>query len=270
MNTLVAIYLFLLGLAFGSFALVLVDRMKRGTDWVVGRSHCDSCKHRLEVKDLVPLLSWLSAGGKCRYCGVALSVAYPLTELLMGISFAFSYVFWPYQLNDGLSVLALVVWLLALVLMGALVVYDLRWFMLPNKLVYPLISAGVVWAAIDILQNGLSVSILVEYALAIAVGAGVFWLLYILSKGKWIGDGDIRLGVAIGLFSGSALGSWLVVFIASVAGVVVSVPLMLRTSKPKRMKLKIPFGPMLIFGLIVVVLFGSEFLDWYLREVLYL
>ena len=93
-------YLFFLGLIFGSFALVLADRMKQKRDWVGGRSACEFCKHTLYMHDLVPLFSWLSTGGKCRYCKKKLSFSYPLTELGLGLAFAGSYVWWPRDLME--------------------------------------------------------------------------------------------------------------------------------------------------------------------------
>jgi len=270
MNIIISIYLFFVGLAFGSFALAMVDRMKTNRDWVKGRSQCESCKHVLRPIDLIPLLSWLSTGGKCRYCTKKLSIAYPLTELFVGLAFLFSYVFWPHSLSGFLPISMFIVWLIALVVMAGLFLFDIRWFLLPNKLIRPLIGLGLIWMVLDIAKDGVSVSIVVSYVLAVLVGAGVFLLLYMMSSGRWIGDGDIRLGVAIGLFAGSPLEAWFCIFLASVIGVLASTPLVLRTKKNKRLKLKIPFGPVLIIALYFTVLFGSQILDWYKAEVLYL
>lgn len=270
MDILIAVYVFLIGLACGSFALAMVDRMKSDKDWVKGRSECDDCKKKLQPIDLIPIASWISTGGKCRYCGKKLSATYPLTELGVGIAFTFSYIFWPQNLSGILSIAIFVVWLAAIVVMTGLFLFDIRWYLLPNKLVKPLIGLGVVWALLDVLNQGTTVSIILNYVFAIAIGAGIFWLLYMWSRGKWIGDGDIRLGVAIGLFTGSVFEAWLTIFLASVIGIIVSLPLILKTNKTKRLKLKIPFGPLLIAALYITVLFGESIIEWYKSTILYL
>jgi leader peptidase (prepilin peptidase)/N-methyltransferase len=270
MDTLITLYLFLLGLIFGSFTLAMVDRMKTNRDWVKGRSECEHCKHKLKPVDLIPLFSWLSTKGTCRYCKKSLSAAYPLAEIGVALSFVSSYIFWPYELSGVIASSQFIIWLFALVLLSGLFIFDIRWFLLPNKLVRPLIALGVFWALLDIVNQGLSVFILLNYILAIGVSAGMFLALYTISKGKWIGDGDIRLGIAIGLFTGSALEAWMVIFIASVLGIVAALPFIKKTEKKKRMKLKIPFGPVLIVSLYITILFGASLIDWYKLNVLYL
>lgn len=270
MDVLIAGYLFFLGLALGSFTLAMVDRMKTGRDWVRGRSECEYCKHKLHPVDLIPVFSLVSSKGRCRYCKKTLSVAYPAVELGVGIAFLLSYVFWPYELASTLSIVQFIVWLVAIVLLAGLFIFDVRWFLLPNKLVRPLIALGLLWAVLDITNQGVSYWIVLNYVLAIVIGAGVFLALYLLSKGKWIGDGDIRLGVAIGLFSGSPLEAWMTISLASVLGIVAALPYLKKTEMNKRMKLKIPFGPVLIIALYITVLFGASLIDWYKLNVLYL
>lgn len=270
MDVLITVYLFFLGLALGSFTLAMVDRMKTGRDWVRGRSECEYCKHKLQPVDLLPVFSWLSTKGTCRYCKKALSPAYPIAELGVALSFLTSYIFWPYEITGVIASTQFIIWLIAIVLLAGLFIFDIRWFLLPNKLVRPLIVLGVFWALLDIANQGVSAFILLNYILAIALSAGVFLALYTLSKGKWIGDGDIRLGIAIGLFTGSALEAWMVLFIASVLGIVAALPFLKKTEKKKRMKLKIPFGPVLIVALYITVLFGAGLINWYKLHVLYL
>jgi leader peptidase (prepilin peptidase) / N-methyltransferase len=269
-NVIVSIYLFLLGLVFGSFVLAVVDRMKSGRDWVKGRSECESCKHVLRPVDLVPVFSWLSTGGKCRYCRQKLSAVYPLTEISVGISFLFSYIFWPVGLVDFYTTAMFVVWLSAVVAMAGLFLFDMRWYLLPNKLIRPLIVFGLVWAVLDVLNRGMTIGIIFEYVSAVIVGAGVFLILYVISKGKWIGDGDIRLGVAIGLFTGNPFEAWLVIFIASMLGLIASIPTIVKLKKKRRLNIKIPFGPVLILGLYITVMFGAQIIEWYKTNILYL
>ncbi len=268
MDVLVSVYLFLIGLCFGSFALVVADRMKIDKDWVRGRSACEYCKKVLAPKDLVPLFSWLSTGGKCRYCHKSLSVFYPLAELGLGLAFLLSYVFLPYELS-GQGFVLFGMWLFGLITMCSLVVFDLRWYLLPSKLVYPLIGLAFVHRVVDVMAHDQPVDeALIGTFLAVLVGSGLFWSLHWLSKGKWIGDGDYRLGMAIALFLGDPLVTWAALFFASIIGLLVSAPMIMK-SKDK-MRLKIPFGPFLIGGLYFAYLFGERLIDWYGSTFLYL
>lgn len=267
MELLIASYLFVIGLAFGSFALAMVDRMKSGKDWVRGRSECEYCKHVLAPKDLVPLLSWLVQNGKCRYCRKKLSKSYPLVEFVTGLAFAASYVWFPVEIS-GYGILLLALWLVGLVIMAGLFVFDMRWFMLPSKLVYPLIFVATIYRVVTIASGGTSVQHeLIATLGALAVSAGFFAVLHAISRGKWIGDGDVRLGVAMGLFLNGPVESWLAIFVASLAGVVLALP-QLMTNK-KALKMKVPYGPMLILGLVIAFLFGGQIIDWYSSTFLY-
>jgi prepilin signal peptidase PulO-like enzyme (type II secretory pathway) len=261
-------YLFVLGLMLGSFTLAMVDRMYAKKDWVRGRSQCDYCGHKLGVIDLIPLYSWSVAGGKCQYCRKKLSPSYPLAELGMGLAFAVSYIFYPYALS-GTGAVLFGLWLFSLILLGALFIYDWRWFLLPNKLVYPLIMVGLVHRMVYITSSSKTISELAAgLAGSLLLGAGVFLVLHVVSSGKWIGDGDVRFAVAMGLFLPGPLEVWLAVFTASVLGIISVLP-QLKKHK-KGLKSKIPFGPMLIAGLLVAYLFGGQLVDWYSNTFLYL
>src|SRR5581483_4356225 len=128
----ISAYLAMLGLVFGSFVNALVDRIHAKQSWVKGRSHCDHCNHVLGPLDLIPLISWLSLGGKCRYCKKPISSHNPLIELATGLWFVLSYVFWPYDLNTSASLVFFICWLAASVGLMALLAYDALWMLLPN------------------------------------------------------------------------------------------------------------------------------------------
>jgi prepilin signal peptidase PulO-like enzyme (type II secretory pathway) len=96
---------------------------------------------------------------------------------------------------------------------------------------------------------------------AIAIGSGLFWTINKISSGRWIGDGDYRLGLAIALYLGSPLLTWLALFFGSVFGLALSLPVIAKSHS--KMKLKIPFGPFLIVGLFISYLVGQQLLDWY-------
>lgn len=261
MDFIMPLYLFAIGAALGSFALVLADRMHAGKDWVRGRSACDHCGHTLGPLDLIPLVSWVLLNGRCRYCQKKVSGVYPLVELGLGIAFVVSYLFVPYELS-GLFVVLFALWLLGLVMAAALVVADFKWFLLPSKIVYPMAAVALVHRCVAFFAYEQSFLTAAGYtALALLISSGLFWVLHRISDGKWIGDGDYRLGLATAFYLGEPFKAWTALFFASIVGLVVSAPVIIRSKN--KMKLKIPFGPFLIIGLFITYLFGQRVIDWY-------
>ena len=265
MYTLLTAYFFIIGLCFGSFALATAWRIKKGKDFVKGRSQCEHCHHQLAAKDLVPLFSWLSLRGKCRYCHKKLPAIMPLAELTGGLFFALSYYSWPYQVNSALALGMAALWGMALVLLLILFFYDLQWFILPNKVMYPLWAVSGAYALLRFAQDPSWLNLVYLFS-AVVIAAGLFYLFFIVSKGKWIGFGDVRLGVAIGLLVSTPIMAGLVLFIASLLGILVALPSLLSGSK--KLTSKVPFGPLLIVGLVITVLYGQLFADWYMRSIL--
>lgn len=266
----------LLGIVLGSFVNALVWRLheqvaldgkkgkaanKRRQELSIakGRSMCPHCGHTLTTKDLVPVLSWLWLRGHCRYCKGLISWQYPLVELLTGILFALSYISWPHVLH-GAWLFSFVVWLLALVFFVALAVYDLRWFLLPDRLVVPLTVLAAVHTVVLAVWLQ-SFSALWQPAVGGLIIFGLFWGLYQVSKGAWIGGGDVKVGFALGLLVGTPLRAFLVIFFASLIGTIVSIPLLARGKSG--LKMRIPFGPYLLAATIIVGLYGGHIVSWY-------
>lgn len=249
-----------LGLIFGSFINAFVWRLHENKDWISGHSECIECHHRLKMIDLVPILSWLLLKGQCRYCHKKISVQYPLVELLTAILFFLSYAYWPVRVT-GVNAVEFGFWLVMLIGLIALAVYDLKWMLLPTNVIYALIPIGLVMALISISQSNDVLKSCLDYILAILVGGGLFYLVFIISKGKWIGGGDVRLGFLLGLLAGTPGYSFLFIFLASIIGSIVSI-LLLSRGKMKKNSL-IPFGPFLIAGLFIVQLAGSSIVHWY-------
>jgi len=255
----VVLFLIFLGLCFGSFVNALVWRLHQGRDWVKERSECPHCHHILAAKDLVPVFSWLYLHGKCRYCHKPIPDS-PIVELLLPLLFVISYVCWPQPLY-GFGLFAFGLWLIFLVGFLTLALYDLKWFLLPDVVVFPLVGLAViqVLARTFIFDGGWHS--LISAALGAAIISGLFCAIYVVSKGTWIGFGDVKLGVVLGLLAGGVLPALLVLFVASVLGTLIALPLVLLKKADRKSHL--PFGPLLIVGTVVVVLFGQIIIDWY-------
>jgi leader peptidase (prepilin peptidase)/N-methyltransferase len=144
-------------------------------------------------------------------------------------------------------------------------VYDLRWYLLPNRVVYPLIIVAALETVIIAIW-GADIGLLLKPLLGALVIAGTFWVLFQVSAGKWIGGGDVKLAVVLGLLAGTPLKALLVLFFASVIGTLFSIPILLRGKKG--LKVQVPFGPFLLAATVVVVLFGTAIIDWYTDRLL--
>jgi len=265
--------LIVLGLCFGSFITALVWRLyeqpkhnksldKQKLSIVRGRSMCENCHHVLMPLDLVPVFSWLALGGKCRYCRKSFSVQNPLIELSTAILFVFSYLAWPYGFkSEGLVVFS--IWLAILVCLIALAIYDIRWKLLPNKLVFPVVFLAAAIILIKLLFYHAGASLIYGSFFGVLLSAGVFYALFILSQGKWIGGGDVKLAVGLGLLIGGPSEAILMLFGASALGMIISLPLIF--SSHMKFNAKIPFGPLLIASTIVCYFYGTDIVNWYSR-----
>ncbi|MEK7096145.1 MAG: prepilin peptidase [Patescibacteria group bacterium] len=274
------VVLFVLGLCFGSFVNAVVWRTRQQAksrklktkspkqfSILNGRSQCVHCGHVLFSKDLVPILSWLILRGKCRYCQKPISLQYPIVEILLGVVFAASYYFWPVALQGG-QWLLFVTWLSSSVGLLALAVYDLRFMLLPNSILYPTFLVAITGRLAYILffSNDIAHSSWL-LVLSILVASGIFWLIYELSRGKAIGFGDVRLGLISGTVLADPLLSLQMIFVASALGVVAILPELL--SHRKSLTTKVPYGPFLIVATFIVLLFGNSFTTYYQSLILH-
>jgi leader peptidase (prepilin peptidase) / N-methyltransferase len=225
---------------------------------------CAYCGRRLAAKDLVPVASWLWLHGKCRYCGAKIEDT-PLAELLTAALFVASYVFWPLSLHgDGL--LQFGCWLVFVVGFVALGLYDARWYILPDRIVFPLIGLAVAELLARLVFFHAGLHAVLGGLWGVLTASGIFYVLFQISAGKWIGGGDVKLGIVLGLLVGGPVRSFLLLFVASLLGTLVSLPL-LALGKARRDTL-IPYGPFLIAGAVIVVLFGADILSWFNNLVL--
>jgi prepilin signal peptidase PulO-like enzyme (type II secretory pathway) len=276
---LIALLLAMVGLTFGSFVNALVWRLHKQAELkkqkgkkrkktreaelqklsiLRGRSMCPACHHELAAKDLVPVFSWVWLRGKCRYCGHKIEDS-PLVEAITALLFAISYLFWPSELH-GLGLMQFCFWLAFLVGFVALAVYDLRWLLLPDKIIFPLVGLAIAELLVSLIFFDAGLQALWASVWGVLIASGIFFVLYQISDGSWIGGGDVKLGLILGILVGGPLNSLLLLFVASLLGTLVSLPL-LTTGKAGR-KTLIPFGPFLIAAAIIVGLFGGHFTDW--------
>lgn len=239
------IIIFLLGLCIGSFLNVLICRLPCGQS-ADGRSKCPRCRKTLGWHELVPLASFLIQKGKCRGCSKKISWQYPLLELVTAGLFVFVYTPQNLVLN-----------ILLFVSISAMIVA----FMI--DLQYGLILDAIIWPSaiiISIFQVLHSASILNLLSAALIAG-GFFALQWVFSKGRWIGDGDIGLGILMGLIL-----AWpnilVALFFAYVGGAIIS--LLLLALRKKTFKSNIPFGVFLAPATLAALLWGEQLIKWYL------
>lgn len=246
----------LFGLVFGSFANVLILRDKRRLSILTGRSECPHCKHPLAWYDLLPVLSFMWLGGKCRYCKKKISWQYPLVELLSAALAVFSLWYgWFDRGNFWLSVMLFLTLLLFLVIAGI----DLIYMEVPLDYV---VVIGVLGGLSMLLSHELS---WLSVGLGILSGAvAVAIVLYgwrLLFKQDGMGVGDIWIAGAIG-----ALVGYPQVFVALMLGVFSGalVGILFLIQSRNNLKKAIPFGPFLYLGLILTLVWGVAILKWYM------
>ncbi|MFO7772651.1 MAG: prepilin peptidase [Dehalococcoidia bacterium] len=249
------VFLFaLIGLAVGSFLNVCIDRLPRNESIVKPPSHCEACQHRLGVRDLIPIFSYLRLRGRCRYCQAAISPKLLWVELATGVIFAL--VYWQYGLSPELGVMAFYACLFAIVF-----VVDLEHGLILNKVVYPAMIVALLLA----LYPWPWLTQMIEPAIASAalgggVGFVIFFLLAVVSRGG-MGWGDVKLAALIGLATGFPLVFFSIV-LGAILGGVVAVALVI--AKKRTFKETLPFGPFLALATMVTLLWGSSILRWYL------
>lgn len=241
-----------------------LDKLKPllGKKMADDRSVCLSCKTRLKWYDMIPVVSWLMLRGKCRQCRAPIGYAEISLEVGLAVIFGLSVMFWPYyQMGDwGLVLLAL--WLISSVVLAILFVYDLKWYLLPSLGTMVYAALGFVYAFIFWAISSFNLEVLISIAMSVFIMSGIYLIIYKLSKGKWIGFGDVKLGLGLGLFLADWRLGFMALFIANLIGCVVVLPLLLIKKMNRRSH--VPFGPFLIVGTVLSMLFGEAIVSWYM------
>jgi len=263
------VIIFLFGLAIGSFLNVLILRLPH-EQRIGGRSACPKCGHQLGWRDLVPIFSFIFLRGHCRYCGMKISWQYPIVEIITGLLFLLIFnKFFPLGgiisqfPNFPISSLLFTVYCL---LLGAclivIFVSDLRYFIIPDAVVYTAIAGAFLYQLFQVSGFRFQDFWPVFIYLLVALGASLFFLLIVVAtKGKGMGLGDVKLAFLMGLVLG-----WpkilLALLLAFVSGALVGLALIL--AGRAKMKSEIPFGTFLSASTFLVMILGQWTLAKYL------
>lgn len=246
LKILLYIIVFLYGIVIGSFLNVCICRIPRKESIVRVRSHCESCGYQLRWYDLVPLFSYLFLGGKCRKCKAGISIQHPLIEALNGALYVLTFAV------CGISVESLLYCLTGSALL-ALSVIDFKTYEIPIGFNIFIGILGIVRVITD-LGNWM------EYLIGFAAVSAFLYILYVCSKGRAIGGGDIKLMAACGLLLG-----WKKIILAFLIGCIVGSVIHLIRMKLSGEGRQLAMGPYLSIGVIISALWGAEFITWYLH-----
>lgn len=244
--------IFLFGLVFGSFLGAYTYRAPRNKSISKGRSYCPKCKASIVWYDNIPLFSYAILGGRCRNCGERISLRYPLIEL--GTALSFLIVFYA-SMNGALSVdwfaggiVKVAGLFLITLLMIAIFVIDLENYIIPDKLSFLLL----VLALLILPGNLLFAHLVVGFASAL-----FFLGLYLITSGRGMGLGDVKLAIFLGTFFGFPL-VLVNIFLAFVLGSIWGIILIL--GKRVKFSTRVPFAPFLVISFFLVLIFGEMFL----------
>ena len=257
-NFLFSFFVFILGLIIGSFLNCLVYRLGVKKSFLKERSFCPQCQHSLAWLDLIPLFSFILLKGKCRYCHKKISWQYPLVELSTGVVFLLVYIF-QFNSSDQFTIFQFLnlfyYWLISSFLI-VVFLYDLKHYLVLDEVIYPAIIIAGIYDLQFITQTGVFLPFLLS-----ALGAAFFFfLLVFISKGRWMGGGDIKIAFLMGLILGWP-NTLVALALAFYLGAFVGVGLILKGKK--KMKSALPFAPFLITGTFLALFWGSGLIDWY-------
>jgi len=250
MDTFFYILVFVLGLIFGSFLNCLIWRIYQDES-IGGRSYCPKCRKQIEWYDNIPILSFLILKGRCRKCSQKISWQYPLVEFITALLFLMTFI--KDAGDPNLTLLLLRDWFLIVTLI-IVFVYDFRWQLIPVNVLWVM---GALMFIINLLL-GVSYLNIIIYGLA---GALFFFLQYILTNKKGVGEGDIWFGLFLGIAFPSVAQLALVLLVAYCLGTLISLALM--AVHKKGLKSKIALGPFLALGALVTLLYGAAIINWY-------
>lgn len=239
------ILIFVFGTVLGSFLNVCILRIPKHETVVTERSHCMSCGYQLSWYDMVPVASWIILRGRCRKCKTPISPQYPIIEAANGVVYLLVFAV------HGWNVESILYCLLASALL-VLAVIDWRTFEIP-------IGINIFILVIGILHIATDYGNWADYVIGFFVVSVPLELILLVSKGRAIGGGDVKLMAAAGLLLG-----WKQILLAFVAGCILGAVIHLVRMKTSDAENVLAMGPYLSAGILLAALWGDAFLGWYL------
>jgi leader peptidase (prepilin peptidase) / N-methyltransferase len=265
-NLIFYIFIFVFGLIIGSFLNCIIYRLNSPEfsfkKSLAGRSFCPYCRHSLNWQDLIPLFSFLFLKGKCRYCGGSISWRYPIVEITTGFLFVFFFQKY-FSIDTYISswINIAYYWFITSSLL-IIFFYDLKHQLIPDKIVYPAIGLSFLFLFFNIWNFGNW-----NFYEIISTGTGIipsffFLAINLFSQGKWMGLGDFKLALLMGLVLG-----WPAILFALIlafySGAIIGIAAIISGSK--KMKSEIPFAPFLVAGTFATIFWQDEFTSWFER-----
>lgn len=262
---LILIPLSIFGLAVGSFLNCVIYRLGKKKSFLKGRSFCPHCRHGLSWLDLIPVFSFFLLKAKCRYCHKKISWQYPLVELATALLFVlvgcrnlelYGYTnLWLWHSGFLLVISAFLI---------VIFVYDLKHYLIPDKVIFPAIAVAFLYHSLSSWFFGSWNSWF--YGLGAAFGAmGFFLLIFLISRGNWLGFGDVKLVFFLGLILGwpnVLAGLFLSFMIGALIGTI------LIFFGKKGLKSEVPFAPFLVMGTLIALFWGEKFVSWYFNFII--
>jgi prepilin signal peptidase PulO-like enzyme (type II secretory pathway) len=238
----------MLGTVVAVFLNICIDRLPGNASIFSPRLLCASCNHRLTIKDIIPIFSYIWLRGNCRYCQATIPRRIIWVEA--GTGALFGYIYWHYGLSVELAINSFYCCLFII-----LMVIDLEHKLILNKVTYPAIGIALIINVFSF-EPGI-----VHAAIGGGIGLGLFLLIALISRGG-MGWGDVKMAALIGLITGYPL-VFVAIVLAIIFGGLVAIAMLL--FKKKGRKEGMPFGPFLSLGVMTTLLFGAEILDWFLN-----
>jgi len=258
-------FIFIFGLTIGSFINCFIWRLYKGES-LLNRSYCPKCRKKISWYDNIPIFSFLFLGGKCRHCQKKISLQYPVVEFIVGILFM---LFWwkytgyinSFELYQTITIDYLKVFkgFFIISVMVVIFIYDLKWYLILDKISLP---ASLVMLIIN-LFSGVA---LMDILICAIVGSSFFLIQFLVSNGRWIGGGDIRLGLLMGLIFPQLGLLILAIMLGYFIGSIIGIGLMFFGKK--KWGSQLPLGVFLSTSTIITIIYGQEILDWYLGIVM--
>jgi len=264
------IIIFIFGLIIGSFLNVVIYRLENGGKIINDRSRCLSCKHILSWADLIPILSFIFLKGKCRYCRKKISWQYPLVEIGTGILFImivnYELRIMNYEyLIFNIQYFYLLFWFYIASIFIVIFVYDLKHYIIPDKIIYPAIVITLGFNLFNNIQYSIfNIQSIFNFLFPAFLASLFFYTIIVITKGKGMGGGDVKLAFLMGLLLG-----WPIIlvslFLSFIFGSLIGIFLILIGKK--KIGSIIPFGPFLIVGTFVGLFWGEGIIEWYLNKI---